>query len=169
MRAPIGKPHAAAAVLMLVLLASCATTGDPNRGGLFGWRENKAHDRQRELVLRDMAARSHAAEERARGEHLQARHHALDVEAQQLREELDRLGAENRALDARLRALIAQHTLDLSEKRRLEALLADNGRWLAEAATPSVDGDVATRRFVVEQASRRNSALHRELIVLLQR
>ncbi|HSJ04746.1 MAG: hypothetical protein ACAI34_07275 [Verrucomicrobium sp.] len=27
------------------LLSSCATTGDPNQGGLFGWSQNKADDR----------------------------------------------------------------------------------------------------------------------------
>jgi len=27
------------------LLSSCATTGDPTQGGLFGWSENKAEDR----------------------------------------------------------------------------------------------------------------------------
>ena len=33
----------------LTVLSSCATTGDPNQGGLFGWSESKAQNRQTNL------------------------------------------------------------------------------------------------------------------------
>lgn len=33
----------------LVLLSACETTGDPNQGGLFGWSEGKAKQRQAAL------------------------------------------------------------------------------------------------------------------------
>jgi hypothetical protein len=32
-------------LLSSLLLSSCATTGDPTQGGLFGWSENKAQGR----------------------------------------------------------------------------------------------------------------------------
>lgn len=39
----------AATICFCLLLSACATTGDPNRGGLFGWSEDKAVERQRGL------------------------------------------------------------------------------------------------------------------------
>lgn len=33
------------ACLAALALASCATTGDPNQGGLFGWSESQARQR----------------------------------------------------------------------------------------------------------------------------
>ena len=32
-------------ILLFLMLGGCATTGDPNQGGLFGWSEDKANDR----------------------------------------------------------------------------------------------------------------------------
>lgn len=168
MRARRNGFRSGSALLSLAMLGACATTGDPHRGGLFGWSETKARNRQQELARRDDEARTQVAGEHARNAGLRVRHEALDAQARQLREELERLGAENRALDARLRTLMAHHALDIDAKRRLEALLEDNRRWLAGTATPIADGDVATQRLVVEQASQRNGALHRELLALLQ-
>lgn len=168
MRSPASPVRAGATALAFLLLTGCATTGDPNRGGLFGWRESKARERQRELVRRDDAAWARADGELARNERLRDERGALDTELERLREELNRLGAENRALDAQLRTLIDRRALGLDEKRRLDALLADNAHWLAAAAAPAGRGDVAAQRVIVEQANRRNDALHRELVALLQ-
>lgn len=61
-----------AAAFSLQFLAACETTGDPNKGGLFGWSESKAkdriHSREAELdsVDRDTERVSGAAERRRR-------------------------------------------------------------------------------------------------------
>ncbi len=44
----------------VLLLSGCETTGDPRRGGLFGWSESKAIERQNRL--RDQLAASSARE-----------------------------------------------------------------------------------------------------------
>lgn len=159
-----------ALAMTVAMLAGCATTGDPQRGGLFGWSESKARDRQHELTRRDMAARDRVADEQIRGDALRERHDGLDAQAQQLQQELERLQQENRALDARLRDLLKQRRIGESERQRLQAVLAENHDWLtAQAAAPATpDGDVATRRFAVDQANQRNGRLQREVVALLQ-
>ena len=153
-----------------VLLAGCATTGDPQRGGLFGWSENKARERQHELVRRDRAAHDRAADEQARGEVLHERQDALDAEARQLQQELARLQQENRSLDARLRKLLQQRRLAEGERRRLQSVLDENAAWLtAQAAAPAARNDVASRRRSAEQTSQRNDRLQREVSALLSR
>ena len=62
-----------ATVMAAALMAGCASTGDPNAGGIF-WSESKARDRQQALgqeaktdwseVDREEAANSHLVEER---------------------------------------------------------------------------------------------------------
>ena len=49
---PSVHPALGAIVYTSVLLAACETTGDPTRGGLFGWSETKA---QRRLADREAA------------------------------------------------------------------------------------------------------------------
>lgn len=46
--------------VLLLSLSGCETTGDPRRGGLFGWSESKAIERQNRL--RDQLAASSARE-----------------------------------------------------------------------------------------------------------
>jgi len=55
------------------LLTGCTTTGDPRQGGLFGWSEAKARERQKER--QDRAAREEAelSRENARANALEAR------------------------------------------------------------------------------------------------
>lgn len=69
-----------AGMAMALVLAGCATTGNPRQGGLFGWSEAKA--RQRQVERRDQIA---AAEARIEGEqrrsgHLRSRNDAASRE-----------------------------------------------------------------------------------------
>jgi hypothetical protein len=57
----------------LVLLSACETTGDPQRGGLFGWSEAKAQGRQHEKQSHVAGAATDLAHETARGETLEQR------------------------------------------------------------------------------------------------
>ena len=58
------------AIAALQFITACTTTGNPNEGGLFGWSETKAIDRQAKLesklssVERDTARHGSAAERR---------------------------------------------------------------------------------------------------------
>jgi hypothetical protein len=48
--------HLCIVLLAAASLSSCAQTGDPNQGGLFGWSQGMANDRisVREQHLRDL-------------------------------------------------------------------------------------------------------------------
>lgn len=63
------------------LLNSCETTGDPNRGGLFGWSQGKANDRLdvREERLNDLERE---------GAYHRGRTQALEEERERRRQEL---------------------------------------------------------------------------------
>lgn len=52
------------ALLLGMFGSGCETTGDPSQGGLFGWSETKAIQRQQ--LLRDRLAESSSAERSAR-------------------------------------------------------------------------------------------------------
>lgn len=63
----------AVGLLCCWILASCATTGDPRQGGLFGWSETKAVDRQRQLEATAVRAEGEAGREAARRHALESR------------------------------------------------------------------------------------------------
>lgn len=75
------------AAVFCFALAGCQTTGDPSQGGLFGWSETKAIERQQ--ILRDQLAASSAAErtQRQQQESLQSNRARLqrDVDARNQR------------------------------------------------------------------------------------
>ncbi len=59
-------------------LTSCETTGDPRQGGLFGWSENKARDRQADLQAQLNDVQQDTANQQARTEQLQRRKAQLE-------------------------------------------------------------------------------------------
>lgn len=72
----------AAAVMALAALTACETTGDPRQGGLFGWSESKARERQAQRQTRVAGAETELARENAQGTALQSR---SETAAQSLR------------------------------------------------------------------------------------
>lgn len=62
-----------AAAVACLNLAACETTGDPRAGGLFGWSETKAKERQQEKRDAVVQAESQLSRENARGDALEAR------------------------------------------------------------------------------------------------
>jgi hypothetical protein len=61
------------AVVFCWLTAGCETTGDPTQGGLFGWSESKAQERQREREARVAGAEAELSNEENRQHALEAR------------------------------------------------------------------------------------------------
>jgi septal ring factor EnvC (AmiA/AmiB activator) len=167
------SPHlprrlACALVAAAGLLAACATTGDPNKGGLFGWSENKAKARQAQLSSSEAAQRQQAAAAQQRGDTLRQRQATLGGEALQLQAELDALRAENRRLDAQLRTLMHKHQLGAHEMQRLNSLLAENQRLLSKYLAAAADEGADPTADALELYDQ-NSRLHRELLALLHR
>jgi hypothetical protein len=67
----------AVALTCATSLTSCATTGDPRQGGLFGWSEPQAQDRlaQRQGTLN--AIENDTARQRAQSQRLQSNYNSL--------------------------------------------------------------------------------------------
>jgi len=68
-----------AATAALLSLAACETTGDPRAGGLFGWSEAKAKERQQEKRDAVVQAESQLSRENARGAALEARRSGTEL------------------------------------------------------------------------------------------
>jgi hypothetical protein len=92
--------YSAITVASLLITAGCETTGDPTQGGLFGWSETKAQQRQDEL--RDVLYLEHdrTAEARSSSSQLRRTRAANSAaiaderrELSQLRRQLDEVDA----------------------------------------------------------------------------
>lgn len=153
--------------LSLLLLAGCATTGDPRKGGMFGWSREKADARLASLEAQNASEERHAAFAQRRSEELGDRKDNLDDEAARLRAEIDSLMSENLVLESRLRKLMIDRTLDEAETSRLQALLAQNAALHEAAVAPSAQPvQEAGRADAIHQ---QNGRLHREVMALLRR
>ncbi len=134
-----------AACALLVALVGCATTGDPRQGGLFGWSEAKARDRQAEKRAEVAAAESALAREQQKTAQLHARDeaaaHRLAVAAAKAADDRQRAAAamQIRIAEVRAKASLLENesptaaTASRARKLRsgLEAMLAN--RALSDA------------------------------------
>lgn len=157
--------HVVLCVIVSSSLVACATTGDPRRGGLFGWSENKARSRQAQLQQVELAQRRQAVAERQRSDELHRQQNALSDEARRLQAELDALQAENRRLDEQLRSLLRKRQLGAEETQRLSAVLAENQELLSKTLTAPVEE--IPLRTANSELNDQNGRLHRELLALL--
>lgn len=165
---PFARAGRAGPVLALTLLSACATTGDPTQGGLFGWSETKAQQRQAELARQDESAQQGSANARRQVEALQKQHDGLATESERQQKALDRLLAENADLDARLRSLMQQRSLSAADMARLQKIVADNDQLRRKAPTPGA-GRKAPTTAAAEVFGDQNGRLLREIAILMQR
>jgi hypothetical protein len=102
------KPRVLFSLALLVLFAACETTGNPREGGLFGWSETKARQRQAERRAEVGAAETALAREQRRSAELSARDQAaaqrLVVATAKAADERERAAAAVRLHEASVRA-----------------------------------------------------------------
>lgn len=131
---------------VLVLATACETTGDPRQGGLFGWSETKARQRQ-EVRRREVAAvEADLAREQGRTSQLAARDEAASrrlskVEAR-VRDERERVAEKIRQREAAVLAkasalenespTAATASRARSHRARLNAVLANRSLSAAD-------------------------------------
>jgi predicted RNase H-like nuclease (RuvC/YqgF family) len=86
-------------LLVCAALCGCRTTGDPTQGGLFGWSEQKAEERQvaREEILSREEQAARRQQESETGLRREMRLNAEDLEEQQ--KEISQLLANAEALE----------------------------------------------------------------------
>lgn len=109
--------------LLLCLLGACTTTGDPNAGGLFSWRERKAQERQEELHNDIAAAAAETRRQTEEYEYLKAARDDAAARVAGLRQLVDAMLAENAQLRAGIAALVAQESEAAGQLTQLQARL----------------------------------------------
>lgn len=161
-----------AAVLVLTM-AGCQTTGDPREGGLFGWSEARARDRQAALEAQSDAASKTADAEKRRGESLSRQQEQLRSEAAGLQAQLTQLLAENDSLDHEIRALIGKRQVSAATLARLHQTLADNEQARADArraaAQPVSQQSSMQLSSQADKVGQYNERLQREVMLLMGR
>ncbi len=88
------------------IMGGCETTGDPHQGGLFGWSEAKAQDRQKERQARAAGAEAELARTDAQSRELEARDSRTDQQLATARVEKQRSEEKLRAQQSALLAKI---------------------------------------------------------------
>jgi septal ring factor EnvC (AmiA/AmiB activator) len=128
---------------VLFSLSGCETTGDPSQGGLFGWSETKAIERQQQL--RDQLAVSSAEERshRQQQESLQSNRNRLQRDVNARNQRLQALQSEITALR---RAVQTGDITALEASRR-----ADDLRGPVAAATGSGSEQLRTDFAEIDQ------------------
>jgi hypothetical protein len=130
------------------IMAGCTTTGDPRQGGLFGWSEAKAQDRQKEREARVAGAEAELA-------HTDGQSRALEARASRTDHQLATARSENERAEEKLSAQQA-------------ALLAMIDRLETESPTPALASRARSYRLKVNTiaaqtalpSAQRSSRLH---------
>lgn len=161
------------AVLVTCALAACQTTGDPRSGGLFGWSEDKARQRQASMEQDAALARRSADEERQRGAALTEKQSQLRSEVHTLQLQLARLLTENQSLEYDARNLLAKGQNRAAELSRLRQILEASTRARTEAqrvaSQPATSGQTEALSRQSDVVRQYNQQLHREVMLLMGR
>lgn len=124
-----GRPLLAKiAILCLIGVCACTTTGDPTQGGLFGWSRIKAEVRQADLRRKAEDAEQVANQQSALSVSLQQTRTTLQAETQSGQVKLDALLTENARLERNLEEVTkrsTQRTSDLAEAHKALAVNHD--------------------------------------------
>lgn len=142
------------AIALWLMLTGCATTGDPRQGGLFGWSETKARDRQQERQERVAGSETELAREDARTQSLEESSTGTDRQLAAARLQHERAEQDLRAEQA---ALIAK-TEQLENESPTPATASR-----ARAYRRTVNTIVAQTALPVEQRRLRLRALEAEI------
>lgn len=150
-------------------LSACQTTGDPRQGGLFGWSEAQARQRQEALGNEDAQARQRLQAEQARGTELRGRQTGLDQETVRLQAQIDALADENLRLGRDLQQLMARRGVAGTELTRLQQLLRTNEQARLARQATAAQRPVSEMSMQADTLNGQNQQLQREVAILLQR
>ncbi len=173
-RCHLSRPlRIAAGLLCAATLAACQITGDPRKGGLLGWSEQQAMERQRALEFERAAAQRELGQEKQRGSELTARQSQIGSEVQTLQASLANALGENDALDARLLELMAQRKLADAELARLQKMLEASRAARAAARRAATDKVAAPAPDKLashsQEVNQYNQQLHAAVMLLMGR
>lgn len=131
------------------LLTACATTGDPSRGGLFGWSEDKARARQETLLREIDAAHAATQKEAAEYDYLKSTKGDLAERLAALDELYSALLAENDALRDQVKSLVAEEATAADHLATLRSDLVSPGSGAAQTFA-ELDSEAEKERHVAQ-------------------
>ena len=148
---------------LLILLAGCETTGDPREGGLFGWSETMARDRQAARRAELAAVEKRVAREQRRSAQLAARKNVSDRDLAHADDELARSSAQLRMHEASVRAkaaLLEQEsptaaTASRARRLRMQVESVFSNRTLSAAERARQLGDLESQIDAARENVRR--------------
>lgn len=117
---------AAGLAALTVGLTACETTGDPTRGGLFGWSEAKAKQDLKAQEQQNQKAQAQVAAAQEDQRTLRQQQAGLQSDNALLKTDLDQRLAENDRLTDQLHDLLSQRQLGEAQLARLRGALERN-------------------------------------------
>ncbi|USI27917.1 hypothetical protein ACD631_16300 [Alteromonas macleodii] len=158
------------ATSLLIAISGCQTTGDPNHGGLFGWDENKAKQRQQALSKTQQTKQVEI-------EQLQTQNEALEHQAstntqtlKQLNNAISMLHDEQTILRTQIQDLFQQNKISKGRLKELE----DTHNWLKLEET--AEGQVYVEidqpdlaKAKMQKMEQENKILIQEILLLIGR
>ena len=161
------KAHATV-IFICFFLVSCETTGDPTKGGLFGWDEQKAIERQQLLRRKSTDIQRERDMVAAQNRDLAAQNVQLKNEEASLNKELQDLIKERLKLTRQLGELRRTHADQSERVKQLMLTYQLNQNDISHMNTTfSAAGDIGRKKDFVSSVAEQNKVLLDEILLLL--
>jgi chromosome segregation ATPase len=157
------------AAFALVLLGGCETTGDPRQGGLFGWSESKAQERQASLQREVATAQGDAQNQQAAVARNQAQEAALTSQVTGLQARLNSLLAENTRLETQVKELLKKSGASTQELATIRSHLKENDALRHSVAQTDIHSQSVNARQVSQAINAQNARMNDDVLFLLSR
>ena len=156
------------ALIVMTLLAGCQTTGNPTQGGLFGWSEEQAKQRQATMQSELQYKRQELRAEENEKEGLQKQSAAVNNKIRQYQSNLEILLQEQSNLKAQIEQLQAEDKLSSD---RIQKIYQQNP-WLNKSRQEVLDEFRLllrdnVRQSQLQQIEQSNSQLTTEILLLI--
>lgn len=145
--------------LLLLLLFGCETTGDPRQGGLFGWNEGKAQQRQGSLRGTLSEEEDAGRRDKAASGELERERQARTAEEASLRSDLATLDADLNRIQQQIQSAEAGTVQQQRKKQKAQQELA---------RLKKQKGQIQKSSLAVQQKKEKIEMLNREIESLLQ-
>jgi len=106
--------------ILTVVITGCAATGDPNQGGLFGWSEEKAIDRQKNLQGMLQEEQQRGEVEKQTSGILEGEKNAKSAEFEQHKAMLNAIDADLENISKKIKKSQTDTAIKQKEKQRIQ-------------------------------------------------
>jgi len=145
---------------MLLILGCQQTTGDPRQGGLFGWSENKAVERQNILKDTKYEEERKAEESKSESARLESERVALQGELDRQRRLIAEIDSELNALSKKISSIEKKKT---KKQKELKTAKKELGRLNTEITSIKKNSQLS-----VQAKQQKLDALNKDVANLLE-